>query len=151
MTLKRSQRFKPIHNLAQQNEDVAAQTLGKIQRELNQQHDKLVELTKYYKDYLERYNQKASQGMSVAQLQSYQNFMSQLEIAIKQQKEHILRVTEACDSSRAEWTSERQKTQVLEKVMTRYKKQEQKIINKQEQRSNDEFVSNSFWHKNKST
>ena len=149
MTLKRSQRFKPIHHLAQQSEDVAAQTLGKIQSELSDHHEKLSELMKYYQDYQSRFTEKATQGMSIIQVQSYQKFISQLELAIKQQKEHIIRVTEACDSSRAEWTVERQKTQVLEKVMDRYKKQEQQDSNRKEQRRNDEFVSNQFWHKTK--
>lgn len=148
MTLKRSQRFKPIHHLAQQSEDIAAQTLGKIQRELSQHHEKLSELMKYYQDYQARFNEQAANGMSVVQVQSYQKFISQLEVAIQQQKEHIVRVSEACDSSRADWTSERQKTQVLEKVMIRYEKKEQLDSNREEQRKNDEFVANSFWHKN---
>ena len=149
MPLKRSERFKPIHNVAQQNEDVAAQTLGKIQRELSEHHLKLSELMKYYQDYTKRFNEKAEQGMSIIQVQSYQKFISQLDLAITQQKEHILRVTEACDYSRADWTVERQKTQMLEKVMVRYEKQEQKINNRQEQRLSDEHVSNQYWHKNK--
>ena len=151
MTLKRSERFKPLHNLAQQSEDVAAQTLGKIQRELSNHHLKLTELMKYYEDYTQRFNEQAVNGMSIIQVQSYQKFISQLEIAITEQKKHIGRITEACDSSRADWTIERQKTQVLEKVMTRYQKQEQQILNREEQRRSDEHVANQFWHKNKQT
>lgn len=150
MRSKRSERFKPIHNLAQQSEDVAAQTLGKIQRELSNHHLKLSELMEYYQDYTKRFNEQAGKGMSVIQVQSYQKFISQLEIAITEQKKNISRASEACDSSRADWTVERQKTQVLEKVITRYKKQEQKIDNRQEQRHSDELVANRFWHKNKS-
>ena len=149
MALKRSERFKPLHNLAQQSEDIAAKTLGKIQRELSEHHLKLSELMQYYQDYTTRFNQQAIKGMSIIQVQSYQKFISQLEIAITAQKKHIGRITEACDSSRADWTVERQKTQVLEKVMTRYQKQEQQIHNRQEQRRSDEFVANRFWHKNK--
>lgn len=151
MALKRSERFKPIHNLAQQSEDVAAQTLGKIQRELSNHHLKLSELMQYYQDYTTRFNEQAVKGMSIIQVQSYQKFISQLEIAITEQKKHIGRITEACDSSRADWTTERQKTKVLEKIMTRYQKQEQKIHNQQEQRLSDEHVANQFWHKNKET
>lgn len=149
MATKRSERFKPIHNIAQQSEDVAAQTLGKIQRELSDHHLKLSELMKYYQDYTSRFNQQAEQGMSIIQVQSYQKFISQLEIAITEQKKHIHRTTEACDSSRADWTIERQKSQVLEKVITRYQKQEQKILNREEQRRSDEFVANRYWHQKK--
>lgn len=149
MAVKRSERFKPIHNLAQQSEDVAAQTLGKIQRELSNHHLKLSELMAYYDDYKARFTEQAGKGMSITQVQSYQKFISQLEIAITEQKKHISRVTEACDSSRADWTVERQKTQVLEKVITRCQKQEQQIHNRQEQRRSDEFVANRFWHKDK--
>ncbi len=150
MALKRSQRFKPIHNLAQQSEDVAAQMLGKIQRELSNHHLKLSELMKYYQDYTTRFNQQAEKGMSASQVQSYQKFISQLEVAITEQKKHISRTSEACDTSRANWTVERQKTQVLEKVISRYQKQEQQIHNRQEQRLSDEHVANRFWHKKNS-
>lgn len=146
---KRSERFKPIHNIAQQREDVAAQTLGRMQRELSDHHSKLSELKQYYQDYVSRFNEQAVKGMSIIQVQSYQNFISQLETAITEQKRHISRISDACDSSRADWTVERQKSQVLEKVIIRYQKQEQQVFNKQEQRSTDEFVSNHFWHKNK--
>lgn len=149
MATKRSERFKPIHNLAQQSEDVAAQTLGKIQRELSSHHLKLSELMKYYQDYTSRFNQQAEKGMSVVQVQSYQKFISQLEVAINEQKRNINRVTEACDSSRADWSIERQKSQVLEKVITRYQKQEQKNLNREEQRRSDEFVANRYWHQKK--
>lgn len=146
---KRSERFKPIHNIAQQREDVAAQTLGRMQRELSDHNLKLSELINYYQDYITRFNEQAVKGMSIIQVQSYQNFISQLEKAIAEQKKNISRIAEACDSSRADWTSERQKSQALEKVIIRYQKQERQEFNKKEQRSTDEFVANRFWHKNK--
>ena len=149
MAVKRSERFKPIHNLAKQNEDVAAQTLGKLQRQLTEHHTKLSELMAYYDDYRTRFNQEGMKGMSIIQVQSYQRFISQLEIAITDQKKRIARMTEACDSSRAEWKAERQKTEVLKKVINRYEKQELTHRNRQEQRHSDEFVSNRFWHKDK--
>lgn len=146
---KRSERFKPIHNIAQQREDVAAQTLGRMQRELSNHNLKLSELVKYYQDYTVRFNEQAVKGMSIIQVQSYQHFISQLETAIAEQKRHISRIAEACDSSRADWTIERQKSQVLEKVIIRYQKQETQAFNKQEQRRTDEFVANRYWHKTK--
>ena len=115
MKNKRSDRFKPIHNLAQQKQDVAAQSLGKIQSELNNHHLKLTELIQYYDDYQMRFAQQAVNGMNINQVQSYQNFISQLEIAINEQKKQVNRVTEACDLSRDDWKQERQETQVLEK------------------------------------
>ena len=148
MALKRSERFKPLHRLAQQSEDVAAQTLGKIQRELNDQHARLDELVMYHEDYTRRFSQQASKGMSITQVLSYQKFISQLEAAIEEQKRQIQRVSEACTACRDDWHEERKKTQVMEKVMLRYRKQEQVIQNRQEQRRNDEFVSTQYWHKN---
>ena len=148
MSSKRSQRFKPIHNIALQREDLAAQTLGKIQQELTLHHKKLAELISYYNDYVKRFSDNAEKGMSVIQVQSYQNFISKLELAITEQKQKIIRVTDACNASKVDWTSERKKAQVLEKVMQRYQKQEQQAQSKQEQRLEDEFVSNRYWHKN---
>lgn len=144
---KRSERFKPIHNIAQQREDVAAQALGRMQRELTNHNSKLSELVKYHQDYIARFNENAVNGMSVIQVKSYQTFISQLETAIEEQKRHIRRIAEACEASRADWTVERQKSQVLEKVIVRYQKQESQAFYKQEQRNADEFVASRFWHK----
>jgi flagellar FliJ protein len=149
MSTKRSERFKPIQDIAQQREDVAAQSLGRIQRELASHHLKLSELMQYSQDYISRFKEQAVKGMSVIQVQSYQNFISQLEVAITEQKKRISRISEACNSRRQAWTIERQKSQVLEKVMTRYKVQEQQTENRREQRREDEFVANQYWHKNK--
>ena len=149
MKNKRSDRFKPIHNLAQQKQDVAAQSLGKIQSELNSHHLKLTELIQYYDDYQMRFAQQAVNGMNINQVQSYQNFISQLEIAINEQKKQVNRVTEACDLSRDDWKQERQKTQVLEKTIERFQKQESKENNRKEQRRTDEFVTSQYWHQKK--
>ena len=102
----------------------------------------------YHEDYRRRFSQQASKGMSITQVLSYQKFISQLETAIEEQKRQIQRVNEACNASRADWHEERKKTQVMEKVMLRYRKQEQVLQNRQEQRRNDEFVSTQYWHKN---
>lgn len=149
MAVKRSERLKPIHGLAQQREEVAAQALGRMQRELNNQTQKLTELMGYYQEYQVRFAEDAKHGMNVTQVQSYQTFISQLEVAIEEQKKIITRVTEACTSSKKEWHNERQKSQVLEKVVTRYQQHENKQENKQEQRLLDEFVNNRHWHRNK--
>ncbi len=151
MALKRSQRFVPVHKLAKQSENMAAQTLGKVQRELEAQHARLNELMMYHEDYVQRFTEAASKGMNITQALSYQKFISQLETAIGEQKKQIERMREACDARKADWNSERKKTQVLEKVMLRYRKQEQQQEQRQEQRRNDEFVANQYWHKVKNT
>ena len=147
MSVKRSQRFKPIHNLAVQREDMAAQTLGRTQRALSEHNTKLSELTNYYHDYVKRFTEQAEKGMSITQVQSYQNFIAQLELAIAEQKTQIIRMTETCNSRRLDWTIQRKKSQVLEKVMTRYQNKEQQNDNRKEQRLADEFVANRYWHK----
>ena len=147
MAAKRSERLKPIHNLAQQREEVAAQALGRMQKELNNHNQKLSELLNYYHEYQQRFTTDAKKGMNVVQVQSYQKFISQLELAIAEQKKIIVRVTEACNTRKVEWNTHRQKSQVLEKVVNRYQLQEAKHQNRQEQRQLDEFVNNRHWHK----
>lgn len=143
---KRSERFKPIHHIAQQRENVAAQTFGKVQKELFNHNSRLMELMQYHEDYQTRFAQGAVEGMSVVQVQSYQKFISQLKVAIIEQKKQISRIADACDSSRSNWHKQRQKSQVLENVIDRYQKQELKQENKKEQRDLDEMVTNRFWH-----
>lgn len=150
--MKRSDRFKPVLNVAQQKENNEAKLLGRMHQELSVQTKKLDTLTEYQKDYQQRFNQEAAKGMSAIQLQSYQNFISKLDHAIIEQQKSISRVQEACQSQQVQWHAQKRQTQVLDNVMQRYQSFETKQSIRNEQRTSDEMVANRYWHSlNKAT
>ena len=135
---KRSRRFHPIQRLARHSEEQAAQQLGKAQKELSDQEQRLRELTTYRDEYAQQFHLTGQGGLDGRQLQSYQSFLNQLNFAIEQQKQQILQAQEHCDERRQDWRQQHTHTEVLDSAVKRIKVQEQRTEQRQEQRQNDE-------------
>ena len=144
--MKRSDRMKPILDVAQRREQQAAHVLGKLQRDLDEQKNKLYTLSQYREEYKHRFQFQASQGMSATQLHSFQQFIQQLDQAISEQQKKIARLEEACSSSRQNWRHEKQHSQALDSVVNRFQHQEKIHNDRREQRLLDEMIATRFWH-----
>lgn len=135
---KRSRRFQPIQRLARHSEDQAAQQLGKAQRHLSDQEQRLQELIAYRDEYAQQFHVNGQAGLDGRQLQAYQSFLNQLNLAIEQQKQQILSAEEKCTERRHDWRQQHTHSEVLNSAVKRIKVQEQRKEQQQEQRSNDE-------------
>ena len=135
---KRSRRFQPIQRLAKHGEDQAAQQLGLSNKALSDQEQRLQELIAYRDEYAQQFHQTGQGGLDGRQLQSYQSFLNQLDIAIEQQKQQILNAQQNCDERRIDWRQKHTHSEVLASAVRRIKVQEQHNEQKQEQRNNDE-------------
>ena len=135
---KRSRRFQPIQRMAKHGEDQAAQRLGLSNKALSDQELRLQELIAYRDEYAQQFHQTGQGGLDGRQLQSYQSFLNQLDIAIEQQKQQILNAQQNCDEHRLEWRQKHTHSEVLDSAVRRIKVQEQHNEQKQEQRNNDE-------------
>lgn len=135
---KRSRRFQPIQRLAKHGEDQAAQQLGQSKKVLSDQEQRLQELTLYRDEYAQQFHQSGQGGLDGRQLQSYQSFLNQLDVAIEQQKLQILQAQKNCDEHRLDWRQKHTHSEVLDSAVKRIKVQEQRIEQRQEQRNNDE-------------
>ena len=133
-----SKRLEPIRRFAENNQRTAARELGKSQRELNLQQQKLEELRNYHRQYMAQYEAAGRQGLNSAQLQEYQAFLAKLTTAIKQQEA----VVEASRSDRvrkqAVWQQKYSRTNALDKAVDRFKKREHKEREAREQKDSDE-------------
>lgn len=135
---KRSRRFQPIQRLAKHGEDQAAQQLGQSKKVLSDQEQRLQELIAYRDEYAQQFHLTGQGGLDGRQLQSYQSFLHQLDIAIEQQKQQILQAQQSCDEHHLDWRQKHTHSEVLESAVRRIKVQEQRSEQRQEQRNNDE-------------
>ena len=135
---KRSRRFIPIQRLARHSEDQAAQQLGKAQQHLSNQEQRLQELIAYRDEYAQQFHVNGQTGFDGRQLQAYQSFLRQLNLAIEQQQQQILNAEEQCSARQHDWRKQHTHTEVLNSAVKRIKGQEQRKEQRQEQRSNDE-------------
>jgi len=135
---KRSKRFMPIQRIARHGEDQAAQQLGKSRKALTEQEMRLQELVAYREEYAQQFHLTGQGGLDGRQLQSYQSFLSQLDIAIEQQKQQIIQAQQNCEDHRHDWQKKHTHSEVLDSAVKRIKVQEQRTERRQEQRNSDE-------------
>ena len=133
-----SKRLKPVQDVAATRERKAARTMGEARVHLAQEEAKLAQLKQYHQEYLERFQQVASQGMSATQLQEYRAFLAKLDEAIRQQEKVVAASMVNHSSHRDNWKLKHTRTQALGKVVERYRKEEVKAANLTEQKENDE-------------
>jgi len=87
---------------------------------------------------MQRFQQTAQMGISVAQLHEYRAFLAKLETAIKEQEKIVLASQQNNVSHKEKWQQKHMRSQVLEKVVSRYKSEERKLMDSMEQKEMDE-------------
>ena len=90
------------------------------------------------RDSLARFQEASAQGMSVGQLQEYRAFLGKLDDAIEQQEKVVAASVATHSTHRNDWKQKRTRTQALGKVVERYRKEEVKLADRNEQKENDE-------------
>jgi flagellar FliJ protein len=127
-----------VQQVAASKERKAARSLGQAKQNLAQQEAKLLQLKLYHQEYLERFQQASAQGISVTQLQEYRAFLAKLDGAIREQEKIVADSTTRHTTQRDNWKQKRTRTQALGKVVERYRKEERKTEDRNEQKENDE-------------
>ncbi len=135
---RQSKRFQPIQRIADERERKAAIALGEKLKAKRDAEQQLKVLTDYHADYLEQYRRAVKCTLPAAQLRGYQNFLDQLEAAIGQQEQVLRGRRSACDDSKAQWTDQYRRSQVMNNVVDRLKEDERRHVDKREQSALDE-------------
>ena len=120
--IKRSDRIKKVIALADSEERRECLALGKAQRTLDDEINRLAELESYRRGYAER----SQPGSSVSSVrwQDYQHFLNRLDSAVNAQKQLIVDGEQNIDVHRRRWLVKRQRLESLERVVERYRKAE---------------------------
>jgi flagellar FliJ protein len=79
--------LQPLVNLAQQRNDAATKRLGQLNQQQQSAQSKLDALLQYRKDYQEKFQKSARNGMDPTELRNFQEFIYRLDEAIAQQRQ----------------------------------------------------------------
>ncbi len=145
---KKSVRLQPVEKMA---EDKAKQATSDMvsARNSHQSHEqKLEELLNYRIEYIEQYQTRAKNGIQSGQLQQYQQFISQLDMAIQQQQLTVTQSGEKLDHSQNHWRNKHSHKRAINKAMNRFKTNEDKFQDKIEQVDMDEHNTRKHNEKN---
>lgn len=137
MAVARSKRLVVVLNLQQQELDKISQQLSQQQDQLQQEQAKLTELECYRNDYMDSI--RALKQADVQQIQRQRNFILRMQMACEQQGAMVNKVEEHCQAIMNLWQQHSQKLNKLEELIEGYKKEEQALVDKQEQKLVDEL------------
>ena len=140
MSKKKSDRWQALRKIADQYEQRAARSLGQSQGNLSQQRQRLEELLHFRQEYNQQFMATGSRGMDGTTLQSFQQFLQQLDQAIAQQRRTVAAAELDCDNKRGLWQDKHKTTRIYDKTIERFVNQEQRTQARKEQRENDERV-----------
>ncbi|MDY6941637.1 MAG: flagellar export protein FliJ [Pseudomonadota bacterium] len=136
--MTRSERMKPIQDIAESRELDAARRLREAQRIYAKQQEYLEALRHYRKTYAEETNQPDTNVMDARKLRNYRAFLSHLNDSILRQEAAVDSARSRCDQVRQGWVAEHQRHRALDKVVDRLRDQERAAANRKEQRESDE-------------
>ena len=145
--MKKSDRFKPIAQVAVTRETNAAREVNNAQINAQDKQSRLDQLELYYQEYVQQYEQQGKTGIGIKQLQSYRSFLEDLNKAIEQQKNLVQIAQGMVDEKKQHWFEARKKVKIYEKVITNYQQDEQYQEDKLEQSTMDEHAQNTTRYK----
>ncbi len=138
--MKRSQRLDPVIKVAENREQQAARSLGDSQSALSQTQQRLDELKNYREEYIQRFHATGAVGMSAVQMADYRLFLSNLSRAIEQQNGLVQQAIATVEQQRQQWFTRRGKVKMLGNVVSRLQTDEQRVVDRKEQREQDEYT-----------
>ena len=139
MSESRARRLAPVVEMAERAEREAARRLGHCQGLLGQAEIKLGELERYRGDYQQQWLSEGRQGVSGQWLMNYQRFLSQLEVAIGQQRSSVDWHRSNLENARQLWQQRYARVEGLRKLVQRYLDEARALQDKREQKLLDEL------------
>ena len=136
--MTKSQRLKPVKEIASSKENEAARQMGEQQRFLEDQKERLVELNNYRTEYANKMMSAGSTGIGAGQMQEYSRFISRLDEAMVFQRQQIELAERALQVRQREWRAMHTRSEALNKVVNRYEKAEHHERERREQQECDE-------------
>jgi len=136
--MTRSDRLKPIQQVAQVRERDAARAFGESQRRLQDEERRLAELATYRDEYLQGFRTRQQQGITVAQLLEYQAFLGKLEAALRHQEEIVQLRRGDAERRMAAWTDRRTHTRAMDRAVENLTEAEVKAGERRDQKALDD-------------
>ena len=131
-------RFQQLEKMAEHACDKAGRELGKAQDSHSKEQDQLEQLTGFFEEYSERFNNAGATGMNARQLGDFRAFFGQLDNAIEAQRETLVDLGAQVTERQTLWIEKHQRTQSLSQALLQVQKEQLLQRNKREQKEQDE-------------
>ena len=147
MSKSKSQRMKPVNQLAQKQEQQSAIIYSQCQSKVQEMESQLQKLYTYREGYNQQVIEMSKQGIGSHRLQDTLMFMNNLNRNIETMLLQIQQQKKVCEEKKRSWMQMHNKKRIYNTVTEKYISEEQIVKNKNEQKLVDEFNQASFHRK----
>ena len=130
--------LQPLVHIAKQQNETAIKNLGKLNQQQQSAENKLNMLQQFRRDYQEKFQEAARNGMAPVDLRNFQDFIYRLDQAIGQQQNVLEHTANSVNAGRAQLMDAKRKMQSFETLAQRHIDAEKKLEAKVEQKMLDE-------------
>lgn len=142
----RADRLHVVVDMAKQKEDESATRLEIKRQALNDEQQRLGDLKEYYAEYDLSFKQ-ANKVMRAEDFAAKRNFLHQLSLSCELQDSQVELMQQEFDAAINEWRLFHLKVERLQGYVAKLKKEGLALLDKQEQKSVDEWVSQRYFRK----
>lgn len=138
--MKKSERLSVLIKIEEAKEREEARKFSEYQKAVQDKRKKLSDLEGYLDEYREKFLELTRYGTEAARIRSCYAFISQLNTAISQQQKAIRDAEHAAEEYRDIWIQAKQRMDILEKTISKFRDEELRHEQKKEQLLADELT-----------
>jgi len=135
--MMKSKRFEPIQEIASTEAVDLSRAMGEAGRKVADIESQLEQLKSYRDEYVRNSTQSAA-AMDAVKLQNYRSFLDRLGEALRQHMKSLETARAEYERRRALWSEKRVEAESLSRVVDRFRKEEQHVADRREQREGDD-------------
>jgi len=135
--MRKSKRFEPIQEIASTKAVDLSRVMGDAARKVADLERQLEQLQAYRDEYVHNSTQ-SSGTMDAVRLQNYRSFLDRLSEALRQHMQSLGLARAEFEKRRTQWSEKRIEAEVLNRVVDRFRKEEQHAADRREQRDGDD-------------
>lgn len=142
--MTRSQRLRPVQDLAGRAVSQQARQLAQVQLGLQQAEQKLQQLTRFHADYLAGLREREQGRVDLRHLQEGRQFLLKLGEAIQLQTQEVRRIEAQLAAARRQLLQAQQTSRSYDDLVAGYRAQEQRDSDRRQQAQADDLASQQF-------
>ncbi|HZE42921.1 MAG TPA: flagellar export protein FliJ [Steroidobacteraceae bacterium] len=135
--MMKSKRFEPIQDIAATSAKDLSRTMAEAGRKVADLERQLEQLQTYRDEYV-RNSTQSTGAIDAVKLQNYRSFLDRLGEALNQHLKSLDIARKEFEKRRAQWSEKRMEAESLNRVIDRFRKEEQYAADGREQREGDD-------------
>ena len=136
--MTRTQRIQPVQRVVDDRERESAKAVVLARQKVAEAENKYQELARYREDYQRGFQKEAAGGASGLRLRDFRLFLARLDEALRQQELIVARAKGDQEQQTRLWLESQRRAKALGFVVDKWRGEERRAADQQDQRETDE-------------